>query len=313
MPGPGGGSRGGGFSGGSRGGGFSGGSRGGGFSGGSRGPMHHGPHHHHHGPIFFGPRFGRRYYGGGGCLGSMIGSIIFIIVFIAIMGLAIFAMIFGETDVNSGIIYQEQALQTYANDQYYSIFANTENYEENILLVYTVYEGYDGYEAITWIGDDVPKDINLMFTGQAISKYIADYYEFQLPRAISMAVEDLADKIPQTSGSIETGYSKLVNNSSLAMNKDTVNDALVAFTEKTGYNISVVVVDGETVFGNTNADNEDDLAFVGFLVVLAIIVVIIIVSSKKKSAPAGGPKGSSDKTDPDAGQGKYDPNTGEWK
>ena len=56
MPGPGGGSHGGGFGGGSRGGGFGGGSRGfggGGFGGYGRGPYHR-PHYHYHRPFFFG-------------------------------------------------------------------------------------------------------------------------------------------------------------------------------------------------------------------------------------------------------------------
>ena len=323
MPGPGGGSRGGGFSGGSRGGSFGGGSRGGGFSSGSRGggfhgggmhhgPMHHGPHHHHHRPIFFfGPR--RHYYGGGGCFGGAIVALVILGVFaLAFVGMIIDGFT-NPDDPNGNIIYDESTFQSYANSEYFTAFSQTEDYENNILLVYTVYEGYDGFECIAWVGDNVPYRINSMFTGNAISKYISDYYEFQLSKGIAMSVDALADNIEASGEAVDTKFSKLINYSSLDMNKDTVNASLVAFAEKTGINISVVVVDGADVFGMSQSVIDDSGFAIFGLVFIVIIVIIIIGSINQSKGKGSSDNDKTDKTNPDAGQGKYDPNTGEWK
>lgn len=317
MPGPGGGSRGGGFSGGSRGGGGSfGGSRGGGFGGGSRGgsfgggPMHHGPHHHHHGPIFFfGPR--RHYYGGGGggCGGVIVALVILGVFALAFIGMLIDSLTVGG-DPNGNIIYDERTFQGYADSEYFNAFSATEDYENNILLVYTVYEGYDGFECIAWVGNNVPTSINEMMTGSAISSGISDYYEFQLSKGIAMSVDKLTDRVPASSVSVDTRFSKLTNYSSLEMNKETVNEALVAFAEKTGINIAVVVVDGADVFG---VSESGDAGFAIFgIVFIAIIAIIIIGSANKSKGNGSSSNDKTDKTNPDAGQGKYDPNTGTW-
>lgn len=317
MPGPGGGSRGGGFSGGSRGGGGSfGGSRGGGFGGGSRGgsfgggPMHHGPHHHHHGPIFFfGPR--RHYYGGGGggCGGVIVALVILGVFALAFLGMLIDSLTVGD-DPNGDIIYNETVFQTYAGGEYNNAFRGTEDYENNILLVYTVYEGYDGFECIAWVGNNVPTSIDEMMTGSAISSGISDYYEFQLSKGIAMSVDKLTDRAPASSASVDTRFSKLTNYSSLEMNKETVNKALVAFAEKTGINIAVVVVDGADVFG---VSESGDAGFAIFGIVFIAIIAIIIIGSVNKSKGNGSSSNDkTDKTNPDAGQGKYDPNTGTW-
>lgn len=316
MPGPGGGSRGGGFSGGSRGGGGSfGGSRGGGFGGGSRGgsfgggPMHHGPHHHH-GPIFFfGPR--RHYYGGGGggCGGVIVALVILGVFALAFLGMLIDSLTVGG-DPNGNIIYDERTFQSYANSEYFNAFSATEDYDNNILLVYTVYEGYDGFECIAWVGNNVPTSIDEMMTGSAISSGISDYYEFQLSKGIAMSVDKLTDRAPASSASVDTRFSKLTNYSSLEMNKETVNEALVAFAEKTGINIAVVVVDGADVFG---VSESGDAGFAIFGIVFIAIIAIIIIGSVNKSKGNGSSSNDkTDKTNPDAGQGKYDPNTGTW-
>lgn len=324
MAGPGGGSRGGGFSGGSRGGGggFSGGSRGGGgFGGGSRGPMHHGPMHHgpmHHGPmhhhrpiIFFGPR--RHYYGGGGFFGGAIIAVIILCLFaFAFLGMLIDSFTVGDSDPNSNIIYDERVFQTYAAGEYNKAFRQTGALESNILLVYTVYEGYDGFECIAWVGDDVPSSIDDMMTGQAISSGIADYYEFQLSKGIASSVDRLTDRAPSIGGDVDTSYSKLYNYSSLEMNSESVERSLVAFAEKTGINIAVVVVDGADVFGITEYESSDRGFAIFGIVFIAVIAIIIIGSfnnSKKKDTAKND---TTDKTNPNAGQGKYDPNTGEW-
>jgi hypothetical protein len=89
MPGPGGGARGGGFGGG--------GSRGGGFGGGFGGGSRPGGHYHRPGGFYHRPRFGygfpffgfrRPYfgYGGGGCLGGMMGLLFLPVLILLICG-----------------------------------------------------------------------------------------------------------------------------------------------------------------------------------------------------------------------------------
>lgn len=316
MPGPMGGGRGGGFSGGSRGGGFSGGPRGGG--GMHHGPMHHGPmhhgphhHHHHHRPFFFGPRFGGHYYIGG------VGGSIIALVICAIFAMAFIASFFSggvSYDPNGNIIYDEATFQSYANSQYFTAFSETDNYEENILIVFTVYEGYDGYECIPWGGNEIDYEINEMFGDyfqSCVKNAIPSYYEYALPSGFKSILGKMANKVATVTGApagnVDTSFSKLYNNSELVVDPTEINKALVDFTNKTGINIAIVIDDGIDVFG----EQEDDLfgAIIGLIFIVGFAVVIIF-SMKKKSSSNSSNK--NDKTDPDAGQGKYDPNTGTW-
>lgn len=338
MPGPGGGSRGGGFGGGSRGGGFGGGSRpGGGFGGGSRpggprpggfggprpggphGPMHHGPHFHgphFHRPFFGGPFFHRPYRGGGGgCLGGLFGMIMSIF----IIGILLFALVFGGVaslfngcSFDSVNGYDESTLQNYANRQYAAAFSNTDDYEENILLVFTVYEDFNGYETIAWVGDDLASEITSMWEGQyteygiAVQGNISNHYEFSLSKDLANIVEAMTKKTAQYStaaGEVDTSFSRLIDESDIVdINKATVEKALVEFTKATGINIAIVVADGEDVFGESETFKTIGIVAI---VIIALIAIVAIVGKSGKS-------GGSSKNDPNAGQGRYDPNTGSY-
>ena len=65
------------------------------------------------------------------------------------------------------------------------------------------------------------------------------------------------------------------------------------------------------------SEGDDDfgkgLLIIAIVVVVALVIVFIVSKSKKNGGGNGGGNKTTDKTDPDAGQGKYDPNTGEWK
>ncbi len=312
MPGPMGGGRGGGFSGGSRGGGS--------FGGGSRGPihhgpMHHGPHHHHHGPIFFfGPR--RRHYGGGGgCLGGVMFAMIFLIIF----AIFIVALIAGD----SGVGYDERTFETFANEQYYAAFSNTDDYEGNILLVFLVYEGYDGYDCIPWGGYNIDAQTEELFGSyfeSTVRNAIPDYYEFALTKSLRQIVNKMTSAAPgkATAEATDTQYSELHNHTALEIDKEIVNTALQEFTAKTGYPIAIVVEDGVEVFGDEDDGDSSDLG-IAFIVIIAVIIIVFVIAfivSKNKNGGGNGENGNSkttDKNNPDAGQGKYDPNTGEWK
>lgn len=243
----------------------------------------------------------------------MIVAIVILGVFaLAFLGMLVDSITGGSSDPNGDIIYNETVFQTYAGGEYNNAFRGTEDYENNILLLYTVYEGYDGFECIAWVGDNVPTSINEMMTGSAISSGISNYYEFQLSKGIAMSVDKLTDKAPASSVSVDTRFSKLVNYSSLEMNESTVNRALVDFASKTGVNIAVVVVDGEDVFGRSQS-NSDDMEFAIFGLVFIVIIAIIIIGSINQNKGKGSSNNDkTDKTNPDAGQGKYDPNMGTW-
>lgn len=334
MPGPMGGGRGGGFSGGSRGGGFSGGSHGGSFGGGSRGggfhggpahhgPHHHGPHHHHHGPIFFGPRFyGHRHVGGGGCFPFAGAAFVAFVLIIFVVFSIIFAI--GEpsyNDPNSDIIYNEREFQMYANKQYARAFGDTESYEENILIIFTVYEGYDGYECIPWGGDLVDDDVSILFGDYfegRVRNAIPNYYEFALTTSLRKIINEMASAVApiveSPADDFDTRFSVLYNDSALDINVDIVNPALQDFAKKTGYNIAIVVEDGVEVFGRQE-NNSDKIVLIIAIIILALVAIFAIksISDKQKKNASGSSFSNASKTDPDAGQGKYDPNTGTWK
>lgn len=326
MPGPMGGGRGGGFSGGSRGGGFS---SGGGFSGGSRGGgfhgggMHHGHHHHHHhGPIFFGPGFYGHRHVGGGCLGGVFALFIIAIVMFLVLFAALFGTVDMENDDNLDIVYDEAAFQKYANQLYFEAFSDVpeHEYENNILLIFTVYDGYEGYDCIPWGGNYIDDETNMLFGSffeSAVRNAIPYYYEFAMTKSLKQIVNIMTKAVPANSdipdGGFDKSFSKLDNRTELEIDKVAVNDALEKFTEKTGYPIAIAVVYGEDVF--PRAEKDSDFNIFVIIAIIFILAVIIIIPAIKASKKDGGSKAgrTTDKTDPDAGQGKYDPNTGTWK
>lgn len=337
MPGPMGGGRGGGFGGGSRGGGgsraggfgggFGGGSRGGmhGGMGGPRGPMHHGPHHHgpfwhRPRPMFWGPMFHRpHYYGGGGCLGgafSLIAMVLVLVILVPVLLITSFGSAFGGCSFVDVINYDEQVFQDYAKMQYSEAFSDTENYENNILIVFTVYDGYDGYECIPYGGYDIDTEVNDLFGEYfetVVWNAIPNYYENALPSAFKSIIEKMTTKVSAITGvpegEVDPSFSKLYNKSSLSIHETTVNKALVEFTKKTGINIAIVVDEGADIFG-TDGGNGDSSALIIFAILVIVIVAIIFIN--KKNNNGGGNSGNTQKTDPNAGQGRYDPNTGTW-
>ena len=166
MPGPGGGARGGGggrgFGGfGGGGGSFGGGGRG--FGGGGRGfgggPHYHRPHYH--GGWFFGPRY--HYYGGGGCLGGLMGLLlapIILIMFAVLLIISMFGSAFNLVTTGGNLTYDENIFQDYANEQYAAEFGMTKDYEDNLLLVFAVEDDeYYEYAYIAWCGDHLNQKI----------------------------------------------------------------------------------------------------------------------------------------------------------
>ena len=310
MAGPGGGSRGGGFGGGSRGGGFGGGgggfgggSRGGGFGGpggfhgGPRGPYHRGPrfgYGYYHRPRFFG-WWGPRYYygGGGGCLGGLIGALMAPLILLLVVGIVLMAFVGSAiTNVaNGGIIsYSEDVFQDYANTEYYKAFGNSKATEDNILIVLLTNEESDGYYCIAWVGDNINDNINRMFGdettafGQSMIASVNDYYAYSLDSNMAMVMNTMTEKVSdlELESSFKKTYSHekspashLVNYTDLSLTEETVNDALVAFTEETDIPVVIVVEDMEDVFGK-NIPTED-LVIMGVLAILGVVAIVTIV------------------------------------
>jgi uncharacterized membrane protein len=296
MPGPGGGSRGGG---GGRGfgGGFGGGNRGG-FGGGGRG-FGYGGHYYHHRPHYHGGWFfGPRYYGGGGCLGGLLGLMIapiILIAFAAIMLMSVFGSAIGSITTGGEIYYDENTYQDYANSQYAEYFGGFEDYEDGLVIVFAVedVEYYD-YAYIAWMGDNIDPAINNMFGasgtkfGNAIesSAINSGSYKYSLDSGIATVMRKMQEHI--TALDLDSSYtcshdystfdSRLVNKTELDVTPDTVNSALTSFTEATGIPVIVVIEDAEEIL-----PKHFDYFSVIIATVLIVIAIVLIVKAVKSN------------------------------
>ena len=296
MPGPGGGSRGGGFGGGSRGGGFGGGSHGG-FGGGFGGPHRH---HHHHGGWY------HRHYYGGGCLGGLVGAILYPIVMIIFSAVFLFAFIgssFGNVANGGQVVYNEAVMQEYADTQYASAFGNSSAYEDNILLVFLTNEESDGYYTIAWVGDNIKGEINNLFGDETTAYGVAvrgnvnsEYYAYSLDTNLTAVVEsmtahvtrlDLESSFRTVSDRSALAESKFINYTALPMSVTTVDIAIDEFTEKTGIPLVLVVDSMETVFGKT-VSGTDWVGVIVPLIFIAIAIFLVVKAFKERNNKGNG-------------------------
>ena len=308
MPGPGGGSRGGGggrggsFGGGSRGGSFGGGFHGGRPMGGPRPPMggyHRPPMHRPRPPMGGWGMYPRRRYSGGGCLGSLMNMIFGPIIFVIVILFFLFIIMGNGVTVQETGNYDENALQDYANRQYEAEFGGSSAYEDNLLITFLIddEEYYDFYY-IAWVGDHIATDINHMLgnndtvLGQAMNACInATSYKYSLDSNLAQVMEMMSRKI-QALG-LENSFtctenhaqvtSHLTNHTNLDMTEDTVNDALAAFTDATGIPVVIVVEDMDAVFGRTVANTSgSSVSFVLILGLIAIVVIVLVVKKQRR-------------------------------
>lgn len=267
MPGPGGGSHGGGgrggFGGGGRGG-FSGGGRGG-FGGGRGG--YHGPHPHgfyrpYRPPFMF---YGHHPYGGccGGFFGLIVGSILLLLLALLLLlgslGNAI-------SDIRNGgsVVYNEEKFQDYANEQYQQIYGGNAGYEDNILLVFLTGEDQKSYSYIAWVGDDIVSNVNYLFgneytaLGAAMSSSInTTSFKYALSGNLALMVDTMREKVSalhiddpfKCNEAHATNVTRVYDHTDLALNQNTIRQSLAAFTDKTGIPISMVVATEADVFG----------------------------------------------------------------
>lgn len=297
MAGPGGGSRGGGFGGGSRGGGFGGG-RSGGFGGGSRGSFG-GGHHHHHGHYYGGWGWGwrprRYYYGGGGCLGGLLGLMIAPVIMIAFAFIMIMSAL-GTLFSGGGVHYNERAFQDYAAMQYEAKFGNSgDAYEDNLLVVFLTNEEADGYYTIAWIGDNVRMEISDMFGneyttfGRAMLNSInSEDYTYSLSSNLARAMEKMTAAVESLG--LDSGFydhysharspeSHVTNFTSLSINENTVERSLKEFTESTGIPAVIVIDSMEKVFG-VGFSRDDVITILIGLLFLGVAIFLIVQAVK---------------------------------
>ncbi len=315
MPGPGGGSRGGG---GHRGGSFGGGHRPGGSFGGHR-PVHR-PHHTrpYMGGGWYGPR---RSYGGGGCgcLGGAISLVLIpfamvLAIMLALLGSCSDDIYYDDGYVSIGGYYDEEKFQDYADGQYAKAFGHLETYEDNLLLVILTEEDNYSYSWIAWVGDHITTDINWLFgaedtvLGEVLEESVdGQNYKYSLDSNLADAMKMMTTEIKHLN--LESSFdcteervafdSHLVNNTDLPMTAETVNDALAYFTEQTGIPVVIVVEDAEGVFGTTvtedvaDADTVPDtqewsisgsIVPVVAVILLAAVVIVVLRNYKKQNS-----------------------------
>lgn len=264
MPGPGGGSHGGGFGGGSRGG-SSGGSHGGGSFGGSHSSGGHYGGSRSHGSFNNSSYRGYRSSGGsrgphrqgGGCLGVLLLPIIFIMFGVTFLFNMVTSVLnpvkqwidyenpiyfedeeyYEDVIYPDGVYYDEVTFQDYANSRYEELFGASSAYEDNLLIVFLTNKSADGYYTIAWIGDNIHNEINYMFGdeytefGQAMLDSINDtYYAYSLDSNLASVMEIMTDKIVELN--LDSSFkSESYNDNSVESH--VVNDTDFDVTEET--------------------------------------------------------------------------------
>lgn len=290
MPGPGGGSHGGGGGrGGSFGGGHGGGSHGGFHGGGSHGSFHGGAHPPPPHPGGWGrPFWGRprRYYGGG-CLSAVLSPVI-ILVFLIVF---CFSMCQNGLDIQNNSSYSEEAFQDYANEQYALHFSGHGDYEDDLLIVVLTTEGYSDYEYIAWLGDHIVYDISDMLgdnttaLGQVMNSCINESnYKYSLDSNLAQAMDIMTEKIQAlgldsslSCGSSNTLMTGFANYTDLPMTESTVTEALNRFAEATGISVVLVVEDSTDVFGSDSHFVSASSVSRGFTIAIVAIAVVLLV------------------------------------
>lgn len=198
------------------------------------------------------------------------------------------------------VTYDENKFQDYADEMYAMEFGTSTAYEDNILLVFTVDEEYYNYYYIAWVGDHIERDINYMFgsnsseLGRAISASVNQQsYKYSLDSNLADVVDTMADKIEakglsdsftcdETHAQVS---SHLTNMAEIDMTLETVDSALMDFTERTGISIVLVVDEEEDVFGKSMPAGTI-ITIVISLVILALAAYWIYKAIKYRN---GGP------------------------
>lgn len=234
-----------------------------------------------------------------------------ILILVVVIGtFSTLATAFGHVITGGVTSYDEETFQDYANQQYYAEFSGkTENFENNLLIVFLTNKENDGYYAIAWVGDNVEYKINEMLGneytafGRAINESVNQKtYKYSLAQNLSMALDKLADDVERTKMGYgldssfkfppktpDTYESHVTNYSQLQFNHDTVNLALAEFTARTEIPTVIVVANMEDVLPHgLTAGDIFILCVLGIFLIVAIILIIRAFRKRKKSGGNGG-------------------------
>ena len=213
--------------------------------------------------------------------------------------------------------YDEVRLQDYADMQYAEVFGETDDYEDNLLLVFLVEdENYYDYAFIAWTGNHIVDPIYEMFGnehtefGRAIqsSSINSDTYKHSLSRGITSVITKMEDNIANLN--LEKSYScksiahnfdsKVINNTSINnFDEEMINSALASFTGETGIPVVVVVEDIEEVFPKSIEifDIIVVIVAIGLFVLAIFLIVKAVKAAKEKKEDDGSYKGSSQQSE----------------
>lgn len=250
--------------------------------------------------MWWGPRYG----GYGGCFGSILGVILLPLILFCVLANAFFdnAQTSFANIWNGGTVeYDEVVMQEYGEERYSEIFANSAEYEENIMIVFLINDKRDGYYVYACVGDDLEKDTRNLFGDETtyfgrtvLSTVNEEYYGKSLSSNLADVVDEMQLNVTQADKFLKSGKkysntaenSKLINNTELEMNKDTVNKQLEEFTDETGIGIAYTVEDMEEVFGKKIRFNDILMALIAVSIVV-VTVILIIKRFKEKSKEFG--------------------------
>lgn len=311
---------GGGFSGGSRGGG--GGSRGyGGRHGGARGGSPSMGHRgyfrlrrlHRHGPRGYVTVNGQSPLRSG-CMGTLATFLAILIIALLFGVFFIVSPIFNGSIFEDKIVYDEEKFQNYAEKKYEEIFVDMPQFENNILIVFTVYDGYDGYDCIAYGGDNLNKIIASYFDNNFkadVKSAVSKHYEKTLGKNLTQVIDKITNSTLQLTDEdfyTDTSCSRVFNYSAFSFDESIVNEALIKFTQKTGIKCAIVIDEGLDVFGIDRGVHP--LVFAMLIIVIVLIIIITVMIFKRINKKQR--ETVETVTDVNAGQGTYDKNSGTW-
>lgn len=229
------------------------------------------------------------FYMGGGCLSALMAPIFCLVLAVILL---VGVIMNGVSTLASGgnVVYNENRMQDYANEQYAAIYdPSSDTYEDNVLIVFLTNEDGQNYYCIGWTGDNLKRSVSNLYgneytaLGKAMNSSINQTsYRYSLgsnladvTEQLQAAVEDLGLETVYDSASNGTHSAGQVYNKSqsdIQFNSETVDNALKRFTEATDLSMSIVVADSADVFGKTLGAS----AILTVLVCLVLIVYAVV-------------------------------------
>jgi hypothetical protein len=197
-------------------------------------------------------------------------------------------------------MHDTERTEEYAMMQYEQIFEAGEGYESNILLLFLVTEEYDNGEYFALVGDDVEREIYMMFGGNGAELDLAmqfsinkESYKNQLGRGIASVLDMMAGYIVDggyaTEPTVPAPAKSFDNQSAMTIAPATVEKAIAQFREETGINIAVVVEDATDVLETSYAPMIMGFIVAGVLIAVAIVLIVKGVRGNKRgNGPRGG-------------------------